>query len=293
MKHIPARLTFLITATLGIHSVNAQKVTGKLQFNQGQVAEITMQVKTTIAQEAMGQAIDFNIDATGVHTFQVTNSTEENTTLNHRMKQVSFYFDGMGQKRKFDSREEKDINGPFGKPMKDLLEKKYDIIIDSNGRTLMAIPEKVVYGETDNRMALITSLLKDVTALVQPPAKGKPSFFQVLPDRETGVGDSWKDGYEDSTGKMNATYTVTGLNDTLIVVEFVINSVTTTKAEMMGNETVTTMNNKSTGKILLDRMTGIIREKIINTESSGTTEGPFGSVPVTSKTSTLITVRLL
>lgn len=293
MKHLPARLTLVILTVTGMLSVNAQKVTGKLQFSQGQVAEITMQVKTTIAQDAMGQTIDFNIDATGVHTFQVTNSTEENTTLNHRMKQVSFYFDGMGQKRKFDSREEKDINGAFGKPMKDLLEKKYDIIIDNNGRTLMAIPEKVVYGETDNRMALITSLLKDVTALVQPPAKGKPSFFQVLPDTETSIGDSWKDGYEDSTGKMNATYTVTGLNDTLIIVEFVMNSVTTTKAEMMGNETVTTMNNKSTGKILLDRQTGIIREKVINTESSGTTEGPFGSVPVTSKTSTLITVRLL
>lgn len=293
MKHLPARLTLVILTVTGMLSVNAQKVTGKLQFSQGQVAEITMQVKTTIAQDAMGQTIDFNIDATGVHTFQVTNSTEENTTLNHRMKQVSFYFDGMGQKRKFDSREEKDINGAFGKPMKDLLEKKYDIIIDNNGRTLMAIPEKVVYGETDNRMALITSLLKDVTALVQPPAKGKPSFFQVLPDTETSIGDSWKDGYEDSTGKMNTTYTVTGLNDTLIIVEFVMNSVTTTKAEMMGNETVTTMNNKSTGKILLDRQTGIIREKVSNTESSGTTEGPFGSVPVTSKTSTLITVRLL
>ena len=103
MKHLPARLTLVILTVTGMLSVNAQKVTGKLQFSQGQVAEITMQVKTTIAQDAMGQTIDFNIDATGVHTCQVTNSTEENTTLNHRMKQVSFYFDGMGQKRKFGS----------------------------------------------------------------------------------------------------------------------------------------------------------------------------------------------
>ncbi|MBL7732983.1 MAG: hypothetical protein JNM88_17560, partial [Chitinophagaceae bacterium] len=59
----------------------------------------------------------------------------------------------------------------------------------------------------------------------------------------------------------------------------------------MGNETTTTMNNKSTGKIILDRSTGIIREKLINTESTGNTEAPFGTIPVTSKTSTIITVK--
>ena len=32
----------------------------------------------------------------------------------------------------------------------------------------------------------------------------------------------------------------------------------------MGSETTTTMNNKSTGKIILDPVTGIIREKTIN-----------------------------
>jgi len=59
----------------------------------------------------------------------------------------------------------------------------------------------------------------------------------------------------------------------------------------MGNETTTTMNNKSTGKILVDKNTGIIREKTINTESTGNTETSFGNLPVTSRTSTIITVK--
>ena len=37
----------------------AQKTTGKLLFEQGQTLEITLQSKTTISQQAMGQAIDF------------------------------------------------------------------------------------------------------------------------------------------------------------------------------------------------------------------------------------------
>ena len=92
-------------------------------------------------------------------------------------------------------------------------------------------------------------------------------------------------------GKVDAAYSISDINDSTIVVDFAENSVSITKAEMMGSETTTTMNNKSTGKIILDRVTGIIREKTITTESNGNTEAPFGTLPVTSKTTTVITVK--
>ena len=183
------------------------------------------------------------------------------------------------------------MNGQFGKPIKDMLEKKYDIIINPTGTVLMAMPEKVMLSETDSRMAIITSMLKEVLDLVQPPKKGGPSFFKVMPDGEGGKGDSWTTSYDAGGGKVETGYTITDINDSTILIDFAENSVTVTKAEMMGSETVTTMKNKSTGKIMLDRSSGILREKTINTESSGTTEASFGSLPVTSKTSTIITVK--
>ncbi|MEQ1678113.1 MAG: hypothetical protein ABL876_15505, partial [Chitinophagaceae bacterium] len=97
--------------------------------------------------------------------------------------------------------------------------------------------------------------------------------------------------YETSSGKADAAYAISDINDSTIVVDFAENSVSVTKAEMMGAETTTTMNNKSTGKIIIDRITGIIREKTINTESNGNTEASFGTLPVTSKTTTVITVK--
>ncbi|MEQ1678403.1 MAG: hypothetical protein ABL876_17035, partial [Chitinophagaceae bacterium] len=62
-----------------------QQVAGKLKFEQGQTFEITLQIKTTIAQEAGGQAIDFNVDASGTHSYKVTNVTPDNTTLHHQV----------------------------------------------------------------------------------------------------------------------------------------------------------------------------------------------------------------
>ncbi|MEO7983277.1 MAG: DUF6263 family protein [Bacteroidota bacterium] len=269
----------------------AQKVSGKLNFEQGQIFEVSMKVKTTISQQAMGQAIDFNVDATGDDIYKVTNTTADNTTLNHKVQHVSFAFDGMGQKKTFDSNTEKDMTGTFGKPVKDMLDKKYDIIVDPAGKVMMAMPEKIVLPEMDSRMAIITTMLKDVFDLVQPPQKGKPSFFKVLPDGEGGIGDAWTTSYMENGGKVETGYKIAEITDSTIVVDFAENSVTVSKAEMMGRETTTTMNNKSTGKIILDRVSGIMREKTINTEAHGNTEAEFGTLPVTSKTTKVITVK--
>ena len=269
----------------------AQKVSGRLKFEPGQTFDITIQVKTSVVQQAGDQSIDFNVDAIGNHSYKVTNTTEDNNTLHHQLQRIRFSFEGMGPKRSFDSNEEKDMNGPFGKPMKEMLGKTYDIVIDSNGKTLMALPEKIQFAEMDNQMAIISSLLKDVIDLVLPPQKGKNSFFKVLPDSANGKGGTWTESYENENGKFDAAYALSDITDSTIIVDFAASSVTITKAVMMGTETTTTMNNKSTGKIVLDKITGIIREKTMNTESSGTTESAFGNLPVTSKTTTTINVK--
>ena len=287
MKSFIIAFTFLAFADKAV----GQKVASSLKFEQGQVFQIEMKTNTTISQQAMGQAIDFKVDANANHSFTVTNSTADNTTLKHLIDQISFSFDGMGQKRKVDSKDEKDLNGQFGKPVKDLLDKKYDIVIDPTGKVMMAIPEKIQLAETDSRMAIITTMLKDITDLVHPPQKGAASFFKILPETETGKGEPWTNSYVNQSGKFDEAYTISDINDSTIVVDFATSSITVSKAEMMGSETTTTMNNKSTGKIIIDRLTGIMKEKTMTTESNGNTEASFGTLPVTSKTTVTITVK--
>ncbi len=281
---IPACLFFAMAGS-------GQKVSSQLKFEQGQVLEIFLQLKTTVAQQAMGQAIDFTVDATGNHSYKVTNSTDDNSTLHHAVQRIAFAFDGMGQKRNFDSNNEKDLNGSFGKPVKELLEKKYDMVIDPAGKTMLALPPEIKLSAADPRMAIISSMMKDVFDIVQPPQKGGRSFFKVLPETETGKDEPWTESYSNESGKFDAAYKITDINDSTIVVDFASSSTTITKAEMMGSETTTTLNNKSTGKIILDRATGILKEKTETTESSGNTESSFGTLPVTSKTTTTITVK--
>ena len=168
-------------------TVFAQMADGRLKFQQGQVFEINLQTKTTVAQQAMGQSIDFNVDASGIHTYKVTNTTDDNHTLNHTVNRITFSFDGMGQKQSFDSDKPKDMNGQFGKPIKEMLEKKYDMIIDPFGKVLMVMPESFTASANDSRMAVITNMMKEVVDVVQPPGKGKASFFNVIPEKDGGL----------------------------------------------------------------------------------------------------------
>lgn len=280
-------LSFLIASTFTF----AQTVSGKLKFEQGQVLAIELKTKSTISQQAMGQTIDFTVDATANHSYTATNATDDNTTLRHEVQKINFAFDGMGQKQKFDSDNEKDLKGPFGKPVKDMLEKKYDMIIDPSGNVKMAFPEKITLAEGDSRMAIITNMLKGVIDLVQPPQKGKPSFFYALLDTVSSVGSTWKTTAIENGGNSETEFKIAEINDTTIVIDFTENSNSETKAEMMGNPTTTRLKNKSTGKIILDRATNIIQEKNFITESTGSTETSFGDLPVTSKTTTTIVVK--
>ncbi|MBC7949159.1 MAG: hypothetical protein H7Y42_14840 [Chitinophagaceae bacterium] len=288
MKIIP----IIFSAVLFISfSARGQKVTGKLSFKQGQTFEVTLAAQTRVSQQAFGNAIDFTVDGTAMHRYKVTNSTDDNTTLHHDVKRITFNFDGMGSKRSFDSDVKKDLDGSFGGPVKEMLGKKFDMIIDPTGKTLMVKPEKINLSKTDDRLAIVLNMMKDITGVVYPPKKAEASFFKVLPDTAVGINDTWTEAGEDSTGKFMTQYTLSAITDSTIIVGFKGKSSSNTTGEVMGMQTSTTMNNSYIGMIILDKATGIVKEKNITTESNGTTEAMGGSMPTTSKSTITVYVK--
>jgi hypothetical protein len=278
------KMSFVALLLFFVVSAQAQKVNGKLKFEQGQLLQVETSLKSTVSQQVMGQSVDFNADGNMVHTYKVTNTTDDNSTLHHETKQIKFTFEGMGQKRPFDSNNSNDMSGPFGSPVKDVLNKKYDMIINPVGTVLMAHPEKFEAAEMDERAKLIAGMLKEVFEVANPPKKGTNSFFAVIPAKDVDTSESWTESYETPEGKYNNTYKLSAITDSTIVIAVNGSSNTNSKTELMGMEIVTKMSNKSTGTITVDRTTGIIRQKEVVTESTGTTTGMGGETPLTAKT---------
>jgi hypothetical protein len=161
------------------------------------------------------------------------------------------------------------------------------------GKVLLVKPETIDTTKVDDKLAIVTNMLKDLIDVVQPAGKGKASFFKVLPENPADTGYSWTDSSTTATGRSVTSYTIATIGDSTVQVNFTGNSQTISKAVLMGNETTTNMNNKNTGKIIIDKKSGIIREKTTTIESNGSTEVMGGKLPVTSKTTVVITVRSL
>ncbi|MGZ8553095.1 MAG: DUF6263 family protein [Chitinophagaceae bacterium] len=291
MLFIKATILYFFFSLYINTDIHGQTVSGKLKFEKGATLVIDMQIKSSVTQQVGDNAIDFSADGSATHSYKVTNVTPGSTTLHHEAQKIRFNFEGMGQKRSFDSDDEKDMAGQFGEPAKNILSKKFDVTIDQNGTVLAARPEKKDSAKADERLILVMNMLKDITDVVYPPKKGEPGFFKVLPAAEKMIGESWTDSLQNETGKFKTTYTLSGITDSTILVDFNGTVTTVVKAMMMGREAVTTMNGTSIGRIILDKTTGIVKEKTINTESNGNTEALGGTVPVTAKSTITIHVK--
>lgn len=282
VKFIPIVILPAILFLLCIPATG-QKANGLLEFGQGQEYEIKINSTSTFTQEAMGQAIGFDIKAELTHRYRVTNATSSNTTLHHDIRRISFDMEGMGQSWSLDSENPDDLKGDLGRPVKEILEKEYDVVIDKRGTVLAAKPESIKLSSTAQGPVMVTDLLSGQMDIVNPPGKGEGSFFRVFPVQEVGLNEGWVETTEEGEEKSNTVYTLTEVTDSTYVVTLKGSSNTIRKAETMGTETLTRMKNEYTGTIILDRGTGIIREKTLNTESHGTTEVMGGVLPVTSK----------
>jgi hypothetical protein len=271
--------------------LHAQKVTGKLSFAQGQQLQVNTHIKTTTSQEAMGQQIEINIEANGLDLFKISNTGADNTTINHSLKKLSVNFDGMGQKKNFDSDNPSDMKGQMGDVMKSLLNKTYNMVIDPAGVVLMTMPEEYPKDKNDDAGNMMGSMMNDISALSLIPKKGAGSFFKVLPLYKVGIGDKWTDTASLEGNVTITNYTLSSINDSTTIVDYISKGVTETTREMMGMETTTKLKTKTTGTITLNKVTNIIKERTAVAESEGTVDVMNQTLPITVKTELTLTVK--
>jgi hypothetical protein len=284
------KLIFCFFLCTAFHTcICAQKISGNLRFEPGKTYTVSMEIKNSITQQAAAQAIDFSVTGTVIH-YYTAEEINSGIAFHHSMENLSFSFDGMGQKKAFNTGIKKDMDNAPGKQFAEVLSKKYDLVLDSIGTTVMTDPEKANPVKYDEHLIILNDLIKDLTAVAYPPAKGTASFFKVLPGYEIGVGDSWKDSVNAENQKSATINTLSGLTDSTIIITFTTTGISKEKSEMMGTEATTRMNYSGNGKIILDRQTGIIKEKTIVTDSNGNAEAMNASLPITGKT--IVTIRV-
>ena len=270
----------------------AQKVSAKLHIPPGSTITLVAQTHNTMTQQAMGQAIDFSMEGKTIHQFHLVNINGENISLHHRLLQFSFSFDGMGQKRDFDSENKVDMEGDYGNSVRKLLASTYDLSIDPMGKSISVKPEKIALPNENKQFTVIMERLRELMSIVYLPSKGEVNIFHVLPDREVGIGDSWTESRDTETGTSTTVNTLSAITDSTLLIDFKTRADDRLQSEVNGVQVQTALTSFTTGQITLDRATGLLREKEMNIETNGSSEVMGSKLPISEKARITVMVKV-
>lgn len=281
-------LSAVILASL---AAQAQKVSNKLQFQKGQKLEMVTTVKS--ASQMMGQSIDVNVTSTRV--LDVKDVASNNATIENKIKHLQMAFDGMGQNKTYDSEIESDRNSDLGKNFEKGLKNTYTMTVDAFGKVT------AVKADTSNPNAvkdsaaaapdMMSGMMDGFMEGFNLPEVGDATDFAILPAKEVSKGDSWTDTTSaDKDTKRKATFTVSAITGSDVVLNYTEDVATKSTKENMGMEVTIDKQDKNTGTITLDRKTGLLKQKTVTTQTSGTASVMGQEIPLDTKTTKTVVV---
>jgi len=274
-------LPLLMAAAL---ATNAQNVTNKLAFKKGQKLEVTTQVASVATQELMGQTMDINVAATLNHSYDVEDVTPSGAVIEHKVKRLQLSFDGMGQSEKFDSENEADMKGELGKGAEKSIKNKYTMTVDGNGNVVTVKADDDNPNTPGGSDDMMSQMLSQLSLGLDMPKAGDATPFKILPASGTfAKGFTWTDSLNKNGEKGFTKYTITDVTNNEILIDLSGQVTSSKEQEAQGMQMTVNMDSKLAGKITLDRQSGLLKQRAVTTEGSGSVEVAGQSIPVTNK----------
>jgi hypothetical protein len=293
-KTIHMKRFVLMTCLLVGATAFAQNVTNKLSFQPGQKLEVVTANKQTTSLQLMGQQMDNTVNSTLTESYDIQKADAQGATIEYKVKRLVLSISGgMGGDQSFDSEKEGDRKGELGKLLEKGLKNKYTMTIDAFGNVTSVKadddnPNAKGNKEEDAMMEMIASQLGFRFGL---PKVGDATIFKLLP-KEITKSDTWTDTSSANGENKKIVYKVNTLDDNNLVLDYNEESNTDATQEMMGQTAKVKSTSKGSGKITIDRKTGILRQKTFSNETSGTIEAQQMSIPSTGKSETNITISV-
>lgn len=281
------KFVFLLTGLTLAFTGFSQKLSNQIQFEKGKKLEMVIQVNMVVTQ-AMGDS-KVNMNVTRI--FDVNDVVNNTAVMEHKIKRVQFSMDNaMMGSQSFDSDKESDMKEDLGKAFEKGLKKKYTMTVDARGQVLSVKQEeendkKKVSAEGD----MMTGMMNQLSKGMDVPKKGDFTEFHILPDHEVAKGESWTD----SLGGRTTVYTLTELTENEAIINFTEVEKIERVQEMMGREIQVKSTDKTTGRVILDRKTGLMKERSSSFESSGEMQMMGQTIPITRTGTKTITIHTL
>ncbi len=277
-----------LTLTLGLA---AQSYTPAVKLEAGKQYTVTTITKSNMTQEAMGQTMEIPIDATNKATLTIKAASDKGYESTYITDRVQFAANMMGQDMNYDSDKKDDKDGPMGKTMNKLVGKETSFVVNGAGNIIKETIVKQTQEKSDEEGP---DMMTGMMGIGMSEASTCPVFNLFVNNNELKIGDSFIDSStvndKDGSTKTSTTYILKEIKNGKSI--FTLNGqvAISKKMEMQGMEMTTTTASKSTGDMIVDVATGLLVSKSIVTETTGNVDVQGMSIPITGKTTSIITV---
>lgn len=284
---------FLLVSVLWCVQGFAQKNGSSIAFPKGKKLELVAETKAVVSQEMMGQSLDMNINSTIVRSFDIEEVKNGTAQIEHKVKRLQFSFDAMGQQQSFDSDKKEDMESEMGKNMEKSLKNKYSMTVDGEGKILAVKSDEdnLNKKESEETNDMMGGMMAQFAEGLEVPKEGDLISLKVATKTNLAKGQSWTDsltGIEVGTIK----YTVADVAGSDVLINYVSESKTQKTQDIGSGMTMDIdLKNKTTGIITLDKKTGLLKKRTIDSQGSGTMEVAGQSIPMNNKVTGTITVN--
>lgn len=277
-------LVAAVTATI---TSKAQITNTKLNLSKGQKLQVDNTIKSVSNMELMGQSMEMTSDATMVNQVEVIDKKAAAYTLTSTITKIVSSGNAMGQAYSFDSDKKEDLETEIGKLMKGQLNVKHQSEYSNTGQVISVNKDSVTL-ETANANPMM-DMMKNLTgAGDQGGSAGE--IFQVFPTGKK-AGDSWSDSTIIDGSKTYKTYTVKEIKGKEALLTLTGTQSTNKKVEQQGMEVNVSMESKLSGEATIDLTTGIVKQKTIVMDGTGSADAMGQAIPITTKITSTTTVK--
>jgi hypothetical protein len=275
-------------AALAMFTAAAQTYKPALQLTAGKKYNVTVSIKGSTSQEAMGQKMEMPMESVTYQLLDIKGATDNAYQAANTTSRLTMSMSMMGQDMSYDSDKKADRDGKLGEGLNKLVGKTTTFDVNKEGTIIeksIAKPKSDEEGGQDMIGAMMSSM-----GMSDAPS---PVFNLFAEVKDMKAGETYtetKDTDKEGDGKTVTVYTFTGIKDGAAMFTFTGNGTLEKKMTMQGMEMMVNTTTKTSGEMSVDTATGLLIKKTVNMESTGKIEVQGTEVPTTSNMVTTIVV---
>ncbi len=288
------KITILLSVLLFFTITGFAQKSGSINLNKGQKFSIENKVTALSTQEMMGQSMESKADVFTSNNIEVKDIKDNNYHLTNTFTKVTAVMNAMGQDINFDSDKKEDMNGEMGSSMKSIINQPKNILVDKTGKIITGNKDtaKLDSASRESAGGMMSMMMQQLFGNSEETGFGLSEAFMIVPSNAK-QGFSWSDSSSKAGIKKSTTYTVKEIKGSEAIVTISGNLNADTKTEMQGMEISNKSSGKITGEEIVDLKTGLVKKRTTTLESSGNMQAMGQEIPMTTRLTSVSTVKNL